>query len=212
MTEFIDCSSSRSMSDSCEGPLKQQCLGDSGLYRWEDRHFRLHIQSGILEVYTKNDETKEYETEATLMSFVGAKHAKEWSISTPTIGSYGYDVVWDSGRIWSFLATDMATCRRWVQSINSSISHNPVESSHDIRKESMMHTRSSGLRDQTTYPSKQSQSATLNSASTITVVAARKDVANTNIMRDMDATCLETHTPGHGIGTDPAQETAYFYR
>jgi len=181
MEEFAE--KSVVLSPYCEGPLKQQNLGDTGLYRWDDKHFRLHIQSGVLEVFSKNEETKEYETEPTLMSFSGAKHAKEWSISTPTIGSYGYDVVWDSGRIWSFLAADMASCRRWVDAINSSISQNPVDSTNHQGTES--HVTIQGSVHTTERMSS-------------TVKSAQHNIS-INKSRDLETTRLETHTPGgHG--------------
>jgi hypothetical protein len=182
---------SQALSEYLEGPLKQQCLGDSGLYHWDDKYFRLHVPSGVLEVFPKNEDTKEYETEATVMSFSGAKHAKEWSISTPTIGSYGYDVVWDSGRIWSFLAKDMSTCRQWVQAINSAINHNPV----DTHKRPDMNIQNIDTLRKTGYST--------GVASVVTVPVKGNFVSDQS--RDSDVTKLETHTPG-GHGTNNANQ------
>ena len=188
MTDFVE----NEAADYCEGPLKQQCLDESGLYRWEDKHFRLHIQSGILEMFLKDNETKIDVTEPTLMSFVGAKHAKEWSISTPTIGSYGYDVVWDSGRIWSFLANDMATCRKWVQAINISITHNPVEVSRHP-KEGKEETYVEENVAMELNPAELNEKWVLDSSSIATKPNTNLDIERS---RDLDATHVETHTPG----------------
>lgn len=193
------------MADFCEGPLKQQCLGESGLFRWEDKHFRLHMQSAILEVFLRNEETKQYETEPTLMSFVGAKHAKEWSISTPTIGSYGFDVVWDSGRIWSFLAEDMPTCRRWVQSINAAITSNPVESSHNSqeqREEEVEHDEVEF--DEEVEKRHQLVCEQQWAVTTSTTSRMQQSLGRT---QDPDATHLETHSPGLGRSMNPLAAT-----
>ena len=184
----------------CESTLKQQCLGESGLYRWEDKKFRLHVKSGILEVFPRNEDTKQYESNPTVMSFSGAKHAKEWSLTTPAIGSFGFDVVWDSGRIWSFLASDMVTCRNWVEAINDAISFSSAETSR------VANVATTSLISDT----KLSSTTPLKSASH----ASKVDVSM-HANREQDTTLLETHTPGpiHVMNSrDTNQATTERYR
>lgn len=225
MAHFVE--NAFAVSAYCEGPLKQQCLGESGMYRWEDKHFRLHIQSGVLEVFLKIEDTKRYESEPTLMSFVGAKHAKEWSISTPTIGSYGYDVVWDSGRIWSFLASDMPTCRQWVQAINASISHNPVESSRISKVDEKAKIDTEAEVEGVIHPPVMKEKWVTSSSSTTNTKMNynynnndsdnkynNNNQDNINIIagsRDLDATHVETHTPGHTHPYPTTQATTEKY-
>ena len=90
------------------GSLKQQCLDGSGLYEWVKRIFVLRIDEGILDIYAcQNDQEAQSH-----LSLVGARHAKEWSISS-AIAGYGFDVVWASGKMWSFLADSESDCFNW---------------------------------------------------------------------------------------------------
>lgn len=115
----------------CEGILKQQNVDSSGMYVWEAKYFRLHVADAVLEAYDNEERAQSGDmSSCTQMTIVGAKHAKEWSLSTPSIGSYGFDVVWSSGRIWSFLAEDEYTCRQWVENINQTISLNPLRETY----------------------------------------------------------------------------------
>jgi hypothetical protein len=90
-----------------ESYLKQQCLDASGLFTWERKYFHLNVIEGIIQILDNpNPDTlvqtrssREFETvEAGVkLSVKGAKYAKEWSISTPSFGSYGFVIVWTSG-------------------------------------------------------------------------------------------------------------------
>ena len=74
------------------------------------------------------------------ISLRGSKFAREWSFHfcissdlekllnlelhrsfSSAIAGYGFDIVWGSGTLWSFLAEDQISCKRWVESINKSI-------------------------------------------------------------------------------------------
>jgi hypothetical protein len=138
------------MNEICRGLLKQQIVDENGLYKWESKYFLLKISKAILIVYSddyesrsgpssgKNNENEvqeedddEEESVLCRLSLIGSKYAKEWSISTPAIGSFGFDILWSSGRIWSFLAEDEFTCKRWVQAINETIERNPIRKEED---------------------------------------------------------------------------------
>lgn len=90
------------------GSLKQQCLDSSGLYEWVKRIFVLRINEGILDIYAgQNDQLAQSH-----LSLSGARHAREWSISS-AIAGYGFDIVWASGKMWSFLADSESDCFNW---------------------------------------------------------------------------------------------------
>lgn len=90
------------------GSLKQQCLDNSGLYEWVRRVFILRINEGILDIYAcPNDPEAQSQ-----LSLSGARHAREWSISS-AIAGYGFDIVWASGKMWSFLADSESDCFDW---------------------------------------------------------------------------------------------------
>ena len=55
-----------------------------------------------------------------LLSLVGAKMAKEWTVASQSMG-FGFDIIWLSGNVWSFLADDQMNCHKWVANINESI-------------------------------------------------------------------------------------------
>ena len=90
------------------GSLKQQCLDEVGLYERVRKTFRLKITDGTLEVFlSANDQEPQSQ-----LSLIGARQAKEWSISS-AIAGYGFDIVWNSGKMWSFLADNEGACRSW---------------------------------------------------------------------------------------------------
>lgn len=119
------------------GTLKQQCLDGQGLYVWEKKTFYLDIPNKALTVTTTSSSssvphTHEEATEGglspmmmhglqTSISLRGAKYAKEWSFSSSLTG-FGFDLVWSSGKIWSFLVDDQETCKKWVDFLNISLS------------------------------------------------------------------------------------------
>jgi hypothetical protein len=122
--------------NTCNGLLKQQIVDENGLYKWELKYFSLDILHNILIIYPEDYSEKiQYSDENDLiicrLSLNGSKYAKEWSASM--IGSYGFDLLWSSGRIWSFLAEDEGICHQWVRCINQAIecsSNNNHEDQH----------------------------------------------------------------------------------
>jgi hypothetical protein len=94
--------------DDLEGSLKQQCLDESGLYEWVRKIFVLRVAKGSLDIYARANDR---EAQSHLL-LTGARHAKEWSVSS-AIAGYGFDVVWASGKMWSFLADSELDCRNW---------------------------------------------------------------------------------------------------
>lgn len=113
-----------------EGNLKQQCLDPtSGLYEWVSKYFRLQVETGLLESCDIAPSTQVgHGGTPTLVqagptqttSLQAAKYAKEWAVSAALVGC-GFDVVWTSGKIWSFLADNESGCQMWVRCINDSI-------------------------------------------------------------------------------------------
>ena len=87
--------------NSLDSYLKQQCLDPSGLYSWDRKYYRLDVETGILEISETADQEQPLGSSATSsegkLSLRGAKYAKEWSILTPALGSFGFDIVWTSG-------------------------------------------------------------------------------------------------------------------
>jgi hypothetical protein len=94
--------------DTFLGSLQQQCLDESGLYEWVRKSFTLDIKKGSLEI-SLNEATSQSQSQLLL---IGARYAKEWSISS-AIAGYGFDIVWSSGKMWSFLADDEISCHDW---------------------------------------------------------------------------------------------------
>ena len=106
------------------GSLKQQCLDGSGLYEWVRKTFKLKVLEGLLDIYLFADD---HEPQSQL-SLYGARHAKEWSISS-AIAGYGFDIVWASGKMWSFLADNEGACHNWyrfLQLISSKLFIHPA--------------------------------------------------------------------------------------
>lgn len=118
------------------GTLKQQCLDGQGLYVWEKKTFYLDIPNKALTVTTSSSSSVQHTHDEatdgglspmmmhglqTSISLRGAKYAKEWSFSSSLTG-FGFDLVWSSGKIWSFLVDDQETCKKWVDFLNISLS------------------------------------------------------------------------------------------
>lgn len=118
------------------GTLKQQCLDSQGLYVWEKKTFYLDIPNKALTVTSSSSSSVSHAHEEatdgglspmmthclqTSISLRGAKYAKEWSFSSSLTG-FGFDLVWSSGKIWSFLVDDQETCKKWVDFLNISLS------------------------------------------------------------------------------------------
>jgi len=112
------------------GTLKQQCLDNQGLYVWEKKTFYLDIPNKTLTVTSSSvshshdaitDNVSPINGMQTSISLRGAKYAKEWSFSS-TLTGFGFDLVWSSGKIWSFLVDDQETCKKWVDFLNISLS------------------------------------------------------------------------------------------
>ena len=118
------------------GKLKQQCLDDEGMYEWTEKEFVLFLQKGLLEMYpTSKEESPSPAPLPSQLSLVGAKQAKEWTVASQAMG-FGFDLIWSSGNIWSFLADDQMNCQKWVANINESISSSAsvlTKSHEDLR-------------------------------------------------------------------------------
>lgn len=84
-----------------ESFLKQQCMDPSGLYNWDRKYYRLSVDTGLLEIAKEppQEHMSNADQKDGRLSIRGAKYAKEWSILTPALGSYGFDIVWTSGII-----------------------------------------------------------------------------------------------------------------
>ena len=101
------------------GELKQQCVDDAGLFDWRRVTATLDAIAGIL-IVVGADGTDGTDAVSSRMSLAGAREAKAWSPSA-AVGvdtGYGFDVVWPSGRAWSFLAPDERSCHGWVHAVN----------------------------------------------------------------------------------------------
>ena len=118
------------------GKLKQQSLDADGMYEWSEKMFLLKIKEGILEMYpTSKEESPSPSSLPSQLSLVGAKKAKEWTVASQAMG-FGFDIIWCSGNIWSFLADDQMNCHKWVANINESISSSAAvltKSHEDLR-------------------------------------------------------------------------------
>ena len=118
------------------GKLKQQCLDDEGMYEWTEKVFVLFVKKGLLEMYpTSKEESPSPAPLPSQLSLVGAKQAKEWTVASQAMG-FGFDLIWSSGNIWSFLADDQMNCQKWVANINESISSSAsvlTKSHEDLR-------------------------------------------------------------------------------
>jgi len=112
--------------DEYSGSLKQQCPTSSGLYDWVRRFFRLSLQNGVLEALSGEQQQQHQDGGAVerggdvSLSLENAKYAKEWSLSD-MIAGFGFDIVWKDANITSFLASDAASCSKWVEHINAAI-------------------------------------------------------------------------------------------
>lgn len=97
--------------DSIESYLKQQCLDPSGLYNWDRKYYRLSIEAGILEIIDSSNPQSPNTSSAPAnngkVCVRGAKYAKEWSILTPALGSFGFDIVWTSGILVRTVSIDL---------------------------------------------------------------------------------------------------------
>jgi hypothetical protein len=95
--EIVPMAEDTAVSAVVENFLKQQCLDPSGLYNWDRKRYRLSVGTGILEILDAGLSEGTPASNDAKLSIRGAKYAKEWSILTPAIGSYGFDIVWTSG-------------------------------------------------------------------------------------------------------------------
>ena len=96
-----------------QGFLKQQTVDDSGLFAWSRRFFRLSHEGDLHGSASELAAQPE-----TSVSVLGIRLAREWRVSSPAAG-YGFDVVWPSGRVWSFLSDSADTTRTWVAAFNA---------------------------------------------------------------------------------------------
>lgn len=97
-----------------EGVLKQQCVDENGLYVWLRKTFFIDVSKKIL--YVRQNEADQ----PAEVPLHGAKYAKEWSFSSSLAG-FGFDLVWTSGKIWSFLVENEQACKKWVEMFNTAV-------------------------------------------------------------------------------------------
>ena len=99
----------------CKGYLKQQGVEEStGLYCWSRKYFVL-FDNGDLET-----RREEHSSEGDVVSILGTVAAKEWKVSSPTSG-YGFDLLWASRKVWSFLSVKKEDCVLWVSMLSKVI-------------------------------------------------------------------------------------------
>jgi len=105
---------------SMSGELKQQCVDDAGMFEWRRITAALDGAAGTLTVAADEAAATGGDGAVSRMPLAGAREAKAWSptVATGVDMGYGFDVVWPSGRMWSFLAPDERSCRGWVHAIN----------------------------------------------------------------------------------------------
>ena len=112
-----------------EGRVKQQCIEDGGLYEWRRKHVSLVSKGNDYFLLLKDD--MDNNSNFAKVSLSGSRYAKEWSFSS-SIAGYGYDIVWDSGTIWSFLVDSEINCKQWVNSINNAINATSSKNSTSV--------------------------------------------------------------------------------
>ena len=116
-------SSSSSSKERMSGELKQQCLDENNMYEWIRKKICLRVQEGVLEISLPSvtqEQEEMMKKESSQVSLGGAKEAKAWSSTTSQVG-FGFDLIWSSGNMWSFLADDELSCLSWVKAINEAI-------------------------------------------------------------------------------------------
>jgi len=114
------------------GDLQQQSTDSDGLYTWAKRHFNIDPSGKMLSV--QDIDSANRRSEVVQMDLTGLKFAKEWT-SVMNQTEVGFDVIWESGTIWSFLAENEAVCKHWVDSFNNaarSSSDTHIQFSHKV--------------------------------------------------------------------------------
>jgi hypothetical protein len=105
-----------------EGSLKQQSFDENGLFTWIAKSFQLDVRKQSFKL-SNNQTVANNSTSsdnAYEISLKGIKQAKEWSFNS-AIAGYGFDLIWTSGKIWSFLIDTEEKCYELVNAINNSI-------------------------------------------------------------------------------------------
>ena len=116
------------MSRTLTGSLKQQIIdANTGDYEWVRRNFQLDVGTGLIHVKSPEAGVDPIPS----ISVVDAAYAKAWSISSAAVG-YGFDIVWESGTIASFLTSDKDSCHMWVQALNESIRQFAEDNESDV--------------------------------------------------------------------------------
>jgi hypothetical protein len=110
---------------SMRGNLKQQTLDTNGLYDWSNKYFMLDPATRELCILDEDPTvgaapSSSSKMEPVKVSLSGARQAKEWSYAS-AIAGFGFDIIWTSGKIWSFLAENEANCVEWVGALNAAI-------------------------------------------------------------------------------------------
>ncbi|CAM9845520.1 unnamed protein product [Chrysoparadoxa australica] len=96
--------------------LKLKTRGPDGLYCWKPRHFTLDPTAGTL--CLRDISTPDGLVQSCQLK--GARCEMAWS-AVSELTNCGFDLVWNSGKTWSILATDAKQCRSWVASIREVI-------------------------------------------------------------------------------------------
>ena len=107
-----------------EGVLQYQCLDSDGLYTWTPKYVLIRSKIKILELFDIDGQGLKYGNPSTV-SLQDLKYAKEWAIIGSQAG-FGFDAVWHSGEIWSFIANSEEVCSKWVFHFNNII-HSTAE-------------------------------------------------------------------------------------
>jgi len=98
------------------GIIKYQSIDDNGLYTWLRKKCLLHCEKRMLEMESFDENL----SDKAVILLDGAKYAKEWSFSSALSG-FGFDILWESGKVWSFLVDKETDCTEWVKQLNNSI-------------------------------------------------------------------------------------------
>lgn len=104
----------------CEGYLRQQCLDKSGQFEWKRKYFSL-LYNGELEITKSKQRQSDHDDIPQVISIITANSATPWTVSS-SIAGYGFDIVWLSGSIWSFIDNNESSRLKWIESINNTIS------------------------------------------------------------------------------------------
>jgi hypothetical protein len=100
-----------------EGIVKMQTIDNaSSMYEWSRKSLRLDCIGLVLEIQDCDSSTPA----ASTYNISDLQYAKEWSFSSSLAG-FGWDLVWVTGKISSFLVNEEALCKTWVGHFNQCV-------------------------------------------------------------------------------------------